>query len=121
MLNQKQHKFLVAMLEETSIADAIERAGITRTTAFKYLNDPEFKEEFRNARQEIINGITNRLWKLDSKAIDTLDKNLTNEAGTPFTRSGTAKIILDFIYRSHELDNITERLDEMEQLLEENK
>lgn len=119
MLTPKQHRFLTAMLEEQSIDAAAKTARITRATAYKYLDDDEFRKELQAARRTIIDGISNRLRKLGTKAIDTLNENLTDVEATPATKNSTAKIILEFIYRSHELENVTERLDEMEKLLEE--
>lgn len=119
MLTPKQHKFLTAMLEEQSIDAAAKTARITRATAYKYLDDDEFRKELQAARRTIIDGISNRLRKLGTKAIETLNDNLTDAEATPATKNSTAKIILEFIYRSHELENVTERLDEMERLLEE--
>lgn len=119
MLTPKQHRFLTAMLEEQSIDAAAKTARITRATAYKYLDDDEFRKELQAARRTIIDGISNRLRKLGTKAIETLNDNLTDAEATPATKNSTAKIILEFIYRSHELENVTERLDEMERLLEE--
>lgn len=119
MLTPKQHRFLTAMLEEQSIDAAAKTARITRATAYKYLDDDEFRKELQAARRTIIDGISNRLRKLGTKAIETLKDNLTDAEATPATKNSTAKIILEFIYRSHELENVTERLDEMERLLEE--
>lgn len=119
MLTPKQHKFLTAMLEEQSIDAAAKTARITRATAYKYLDDDEFRKELQAARRTIIDGISNNLRKLGTKAIETLKDNLTDAEATPATKNSTAKIILEFIYRSHELENVTERLDEMERLLEE--
>lgn len=119
MLTPKQHRFLTAMLEEQSIDAAAKTARITRATAYKYLDDDEFRKELQAARRTIIDGISNNLRKLGTKAIETLKDNLTDAEATPATKNSTAKIILEFIYRSHELENVTERLDEMERLLEE--
>lgn len=121
MLTPKQHSFLAAMMEEPSIDSAAKKAGVTRNTAYKYLEDDDFKKELQAARRKVIDGISNRLRNLGGSAIDTLRDNLTHEESSPATRNSTAKIILEFIYRSHELENVTERLDEMERLLEESQ
>lgn len=119
MLSPKQHLFLAAMLEEQTIEAAWKRVGISSKTAYKYLEDPEFKQELQKSRRKVVDGISNRLRQLGSEAIETLRGNLTDEEATPATKNSTAKIILEFIYRSHELENVTERIDEMERKLEE--
>lgn len=119
MLNPKQQRFLVALLEERTIEAAIKRVGISPKTAYRYMDDLEFKQELQRARRKVVDGISNRLRQLGSEAIETLRDNLTDEEATPATKNSTAKIILEFIYRSHELENVTERMDEMERKLEE--
>jgi molybdenum-dependent DNA-binding transcriptional regulator ModE len=114
MMTQKQQKFLKAMMEEQSIAEASKSAGISQTTAYKYLDDGVFKKELQRARRKAVDGISHRLRRLGNDAIDTLRDNLTDAEATPATKNSTAKIILEFIYRSHELENVTERLDELE-------
>lgn len=119
MLTQKQQKFLKAMMEEQSVSEAAKTAGVSHTTAYKYLDDETFKAELQRARRKAIDGISHRLRKLGNDAINTLRDNLTDAEATPATKNSTAKIILEFIYRSHELENVTERIDEMERRLEE--
>lgn len=119
MLNPKQQRFLVALLEERTIEAAIKSVGISPKTAYRYMDEPEFQQELQRARRKVVDGISNRLRQLGSEAIETLRDNLTDEEATPATKNSTAKIILEFIYRSHELENVTERMDEMERKLEE--
>ena len=118
MITQKQQKFLKAMMDEQSIAEASKTAGVSLTTAYKYLDNETFKKELQRARRKAVDGISHLLRKLGNDAIDTLRDNLTDAEATPATKNSTAKIILEFIYRSHELENVTERLDEIENAME---
>ena len=54
VVNKKQIAFLQALLTEPNIAKATETAGISRSTAYRYLNDPEFKKELSKAKAECI-------------------------------------------------------------------
>ena len=53
-MTQKQIAFLQAMLEESTVLKASERAGISRSTAYKYLADEEFSKELNKRRNEAI-------------------------------------------------------------------
>ena len=55
-MNNRKNKFLVALLEESSITKAAEKAGISRPTAYKFLNDPDFQEELSERKSETIDG-----------------------------------------------------------------
>lgn len=54
MMNKKQTSFLQALLTEPTITSATKAAGISRSTAYKYLNDSEFVQELNKARAECI-------------------------------------------------------------------
>jgi len=118
-LNQKQQKFLYAMLEEDTTDKAIERVGISASTAYKYIDNPEFKDELRKARARIMNGIILRLQRLGKEAIDALEENLSDEEATPANKNQTSKIILDYIYRSYENEGIVERVEQLEEIIKE--
>lgn len=55
-MNNRKNKFLVALLEESSITKAAEKAGISRPTAYKFLKDPDFQAELSERKSETIDG-----------------------------------------------------------------
>lgn len=54
-VTNKQVAFLKAMLEESTITKASEKAGIGRKTAYQYLKNPDFIKELNERRMEYIN------------------------------------------------------------------
>ena len=53
-MNKKQLNFLQALLTEPSILRATEKAGISRSTAYRYLSNTEFIRELNKAKNECI-------------------------------------------------------------------
>ena len=53
-MTQKQVNFLKCMLEESSITKAAGKAGISRNTAYKYLQNQEFVSELNKRRLECV-------------------------------------------------------------------
>lgn len=53
-LTTKQTAFLKAMLEESTIKKAAEKAGISRDTAYKYLKNENFQAELNKRRSECV-------------------------------------------------------------------
>src|SRR5699024_9501696 len=98
---------------------AFKRVGISKTTAYRYMEEPEFKEQLSTYRKLIMNNLSQRLQKYGESAVDVLGQNLTDPESTVSTKNQTAKIILDFIYKNHEIENVIERLDEVERMLED--
>lgn len=53
-MNKKQMNFLQALLTEPTISEATQKAGISRSTAYRYLDDATFKQELNKAKAECI-------------------------------------------------------------------
>lgn len=55
-MNNRKNKFLLALLEESTITKAAEKAGISRPTAYKFLKDADFQAELSERKSETIDG-----------------------------------------------------------------
>lgn len=53
-MNGKKTKFLQALLSESTVTKAAEKAGISRSSAHKYLNDENFRNELERRKTECI-------------------------------------------------------------------
>lgn len=117
-LNQRQEKFLKAMLSSASIDEACAQAGINRNTGYKYLKDEEFLKEYRQLRREAMQQVTSQLQKVSEQAVKTLqDIMMDEESSSASARAQAAKIVLDAAYRSLEVDDLQEQLEEIKKLL----
>ena len=117
-LTQKQNDFLNAMLTSRTVEEATEKADITRNTAYRYLNNDEWQKEYRQKRNELTDTLTSHLLQLGTQAIETLERNMTDPDATPATKNTTAKTILDYIYSNYDREQIVERLEEIERVIE---
>ena len=120
-LTQKQQAFLNAMLTSKTTDEAIEKAGIHRSTAYKYLNDDDWKKEYREQRNALTDGLTNQLQQLGTQAIQTLEENLNDPEATPASKNTTAKTILDYIYSNYDREQIVEELEEIREIIAEQR
>lgn len=107
------------MLTTKTVEEAYKKADITRNTAYRYLNDDEWKKEYRKQRNALTDNLTSHLLQLGMQAIETLEENLSDPEATPATKNTTAKTILDYIYSNYDREQIVERIEEIEQILEE--
>ena len=115
---RNQQKFLVAYLSSRSIAEACQQAGISESTAHRYLNDPRFQGEYKKLRHRIIDRSLHRLQSLSEQAVTELDHILKDEASAAQTKLGAAKLILEMCSRSLETEKLEERLSQLESRLE---
>ena len=61
MLTGKQLKFIVCLLENSSTAKAIKAAGITKSTAYRWMKDVEFKQELQKRKNELLSSVSGYL------------------------------------------------------------
>ena len=112
-LNIRQDRFLKALLESPSIEKACRLAGINKSTGYKYLKDSHFMAEYRALRREAMQQVTARLQKASEEAVAVLKEVMLDKEAAPNARVQSAKNVLDIAYRSIELDDIQEQLDEL--------
>lgn len=118
-MNNKQVQFLNAMITCQTVDEAIRKTGISRSTAYRYFADKEFKAALREEQAKVTDQLTNRLLKLGGQAIQVLEANLYDEEATPTSRNTTAKTILDYIYRNYEQNEIIDRIDALERYIDD--
>lgn len=117
MLNQRQDNFLKALLETASVEEACRVAKINKNTGYKYLKDDVFMKEYRAIRRELMQQVTSRLQKSSEDAVKTLNEVMLDSKATPSARVQASKNILDTAYRSIEIDDTQERIEELEKAM----
>lgn len=112
-LNIRQDRFLKALLECASIDEACRKAGINRTTGYKYLKDQDFMNEYRTLRREAMQQVTARLQKASEEAVAVLTEVMNDKEAPHASRVTSAKNVLDVAYRSLELDDYQKEIEEI--------
>lgn len=121
-LNAKQEKFMIALMNTNTIVDACKEAGITTNTGHKYLNNPEFKQEYLRLRRETMQQATNKLQQSAVLAVETLENVMTDiENSTPSARVQAARAVLENAYKSLEIDDLQQRIEQLEMRLSEDE
>ena len=111
----KKEKYLVALLTSSTKAEAYKAAHISKATANRIEQEPDFIEQYNKIRRQAMEQTSNKLQGLASKAVDTLATIMDSEQATPTERTRVAKIILDGAYQAQQTQDILERLDKLEQ------
>jgi predicted xylose isomerase-like sugar epimerase len=118
-LTTNQRKALEALLTESSVRAAATAAGLGEATLYRYLNDEFFTSELRRRQQAILSATTAALCGLSSKALDALIDVLDSSTATEAVKTRAALGWLKQTRQSVELDNLLERLERLEALLNE--
>jgi hypothetical protein len=110
---------IAALLEESSIAKAAERCGLSERTLRRWLQRDDFRESFNQAKRTIMESTVARLTAASGKAADALAKNV--ECGNPGVEIRAADILLNQISRLGELQDLQHRVEVLEGLLSEKR
>ena len=117
-MTAKQTAFLQAMLEESTITKAAERAGINRTTAYKYLKDKDFKKELNARRTECVNDTVRYLQGKLSLCNETLVSIIENPDTNDQIKINAINAIYANCKSMTETAEIITRLEQVEELVE---
>lgn len=107
------------MLICPTFEDAYKHAGIAKKTALKYRNDPVFKQAYRQAKRDAMDLVTTQLQQSAMEAVRVLKDVMIDEDTPPTTRVQSARAILDNAYKGIELEDMAERLEQVEAFMED--
>lgn len=111
-LSAKQLKGIAAILAESSMERAAEKAGVNRTTLYRWLEIPAFRTELEREQRAAFSGALARLQGAARLAVERLIEAL--DSGNPNERRLAASEILDLCFRGKEIGEFSERLAELE-------
>lgn len=112
---------MIALFESNSVVEASKKTGITEQTGHKYLKNPIFKERYRKLRREKFEQATANIVNSVDEAIQVLKDVMNNDEEVGATRVQSARAIISNAFKSYELQEIEERLDNIEELLQDKR
>ena len=101
-----------ALLNSASVTDASKQSGLSERTLYRFLEDVEFKAEYRAARRVVFEQNIVRLQSLHAGAVDTLERNLNCE--NPSVEVRAAQIVIESNRKDFETFDILARLEMLE-------
>lgn len=107
-------KAIMALLSSPTVTDAAKESGIPQTTLYRYLQDEEFQELYRQARSQAVGQTVSYVQSLCSSAIETLKSIMLDENGPKNARVSAARVILETSLRCVEADELMARLEKLE-------
>jgi hypothetical protein len=113
---RKFEQAIAALLSEKTVDLAAAKAGVTGRTLITWMKRADFQQQYRQARQAILERCTTRLMRLTDKAVDTLERNLDCDKAQTQTR--TAVAVLDQIHRGLEVLDLAAEIKVLKQDLQ---
>lgn len=107
-----KEKALTALLQSASVIEAAAKSGLSPKTLYRYLEDANFKTEYKAARRKMFEQNIFKMQSLHNEAIETLKRNLYCE--NPSVEVRAAQIIVEANRKDFETFDILERMEILE-------
>lgn len=117
-LDHKQEQGIIALLTQPTVTRAAESIGINPKTLHDWLNQPDFQKAYKAARSQTMDQAITRLQQAINTAIDTLIKVMGSDTAKDAARVTAARTVLDMAFKAYEVEQVVERLDQLEQKYE---
>ena len=121
ILGRKQDEAIAALLTKRNVEEAAQAAGISVRTLMRWLKVPEFQKAYREARRAVFSQAIARLQQATGAAASTLMKIMVDPAAPASVRVRAADSILDHSAKAIEIEDIEERVSELERAAEVSK
>ena len=115
-LTSRQLRAITAILDTPSMDAAAKRARVGRTTLYTWLRDPAFRDELTRQQGEVFDTALARLKCLAGDAVKGLGDLI--KAQSESVKRAACRDILDAAFKVKEINEIEERLAEIEKHLE---
>jgi hypothetical protein len=120
-LTRKQEEAIIALLTQRSVDEAARAADVATRTLYRWMKDSEFDAAYRAAKRASFGQSIARLPHLSGAAVSTLGKIMLDSATPPSVRVRAADSILNHAAKAIEIENIEERVSEIERALDHAK
>lgn len=118
---RKMEPAITALLTRPSIEDAARVAGLGEKTLRRWLQEPVFRAAYRKARRDAVGQTTARLQQATGAAGAIVLKLMTDVSVPASVRLRAAECVLDRAIKSVEMDDMEDRIAELERAAEESK
>lgn len=117
-LTQKQNNFLNALLMSGNVTQAAQKAGVSRSSAFKWLKDPDFIEEMNSRNAETARDCMLYLKSKLSMCAETLVKIIEDDSTNVAVKLQAIQTVFSNAEKLSDQFEIGAKLDELERALE---
>jgi transposase-like protein len=107
-LSRNKEKAIAALLSHATIQEAATAVGVNESTLRRWLKEPDFLAEYREARRQVYQHATATLQRATPEAVATLLACL--KADSENVRLRAAALILEHAHKGIELEDLEVRL-----------
>ena len=113
--SRRQERAIAALLECDTVTEAASRSRIAKTTLLRWLGEPEFHARYAAARRRLLDAAISKLRRIARDAgVDVLEAIARDSKVPAAARVSAARAVLDSALRASELQDVLERVDNLE-------
>lgn len=116
MLSRRQIHVLPFLISNPTVDQAAKASGVSAKQIFEWMNQPVFRHELENRKNEAVNQAVDRLKLTASKACDTLI-NLLDNAQSDSIKHRVAVDMLNMTLKFMEFKDVEQRLRRLEETI----
>lgn len=119
VLTGKQRQLVQGLLVHGEVTAACKAAGVSRTTAYRWMGQPAFTAALRVADREVLTATSRRLARLGVKAVEVLEETLDDPEAPAAVRVRAADAVLTKLLQIRDAVDLDERLTALEAAAQE--
>jgi transposase-like protein len=116
---RKKETAIAALLSQRNIEEAARATGVGTRTLYRWLDIPDFREEYLHARRQAFGQATARMQHASSTAVTLLLNVMIDKNAPASSRVRAAAFVLERAEKAFELDDLNARITRLERLQEE--
>jgi hypothetical protein len=108
-------RLAVALLHEPSLEQAAAAAGISVSTAYRMRREPEFEEEFRQARRQVVSEASAHLQAACTEAVSTMLAIMRDSKASASCRLRAAEMVLEHAEKLWQFEDLEAQMEQLEE------
>ena len=117
-LTPKQMRAMLAMLEHPTLRDAAAAVRVGESTLYRWAQIPAFKAAYMDARREAVRQSIAHLQNATGEAVTCLRNVMNRATASDSAKVSAARAVLELALKSVEIEDLTERVKQLEALME---
>lgn len=118
-LTTNQSNFIVNLMNSNSISEASKKTGVAKSTGYGYMRMDHVIREYERLKRDKFKRSTDRIVNLVDNGVEVMDEIMNDENETGATRVSAVKTVWANAFKSYEMQEVEERLERIESLLED--
>jgi transposase len=120
-LSKRREMAIAIILQESTMQNAARKIGISYSTLWRWLQQPDFQRALKSARKQAVSQATSTLSRICHESVLTLQEIMNDKNAPASARVSAAKTVLDSGLKGIEMDDLDARLAALEQEMTEGK